>query len=184
MNRVEPIKDKKVVKEIADYLKEKNRREYMMFMIGVHCGPRVGELVKLRVIDVRRKEVFAVTGKGNKKIPRVIPKVLRKEIIEYTKGMEPYEYLFPSRNSNGKHGYITERRAKQIMEGIGEVFGLENFNTHSLRKTYAYTLYIKTNDLVLVQQALGHKNPSTTIKYLGIDQAYLIDNLGNIRLYD
>ena len=43
--------------------------------------------------------------------------------------------------------------------------------THSLRKSFAQRLYDKTGDIYLVQELLGHRNISTTPKYLGVNYA-------------
>ena len=43
--------------------------------------------------------------------------------------------------------------------------------THSLRKSFAQRLYDKTGDIYMVQELLGHKNISTTQKYLGVNYA-------------
>ena len=43
--------------------------------------------------------------------------------------------------------------------------------THSLRKSFAQRLYDKTGDIYLVQELLGHRNISTTQKYLGVNYA-------------
>ena len=43
--------------------------------------------------------------------------------------------------------------------------------THSLRKSFAQRVYNKSGDLYLVQELLGHRNISTTQKYLGVNYA-------------
>ena len=41
--------------------------------------------------------------------------------------------------------------------------------THSLRKSFAQRLYEATGDIFAVQEMLGHRNVSTTQKYLGVN---------------
>ena len=55
MNTVEPIRDMKLIWDIEDYLKEKNERDFMMFEIGIFCGLRISDILKLQVRD--RKSV-------------------------------------------------------------------------------------------------------------------------------
>lgn len=43
-------------------------------------------------------------------------------------------------------------------------------NSHSLRKTWGYTVYKKTKDIGLVMKALNHSNPIVTLKYIGIEE--------------
>lgn len=53
MNYVEPIRDKTTVQDIADYLREKDPKYYIMYMIGIYSGLRVSDILKLKVRDVR-----------------------------------------------------------------------------------------------------------------------------------
>ncbi|HDO9427531.1 TPA: integrase, partial [Clostridioides difficile] len=48
-----PVKDKRMVLNIQEYLKEKSVRNYVLFVLGVATGYRAGDLVKLQVRDVR-----------------------------------------------------------------------------------------------------------------------------------
>ena len=43
--------------------------------------------------------------------------------------------------------------------------------THSLRKSFAQRVYDQSGDIYLVQELLGHKNISTTQRYLGVNYA-------------
>ena len=49
MNYVEPIRDKTTVQDIADYLREKDPKYYIMYMIGIYSGLRVSDILKLKV---------------------------------------------------------------------------------------------------------------------------------------
>ena len=42
---------------------------------------------------------------------------------------------------------------------------------HSLRKSFAQRVYEQSGDIYLVKELLGHKNISTTQKYLGVNYA-------------
>lgn len=181
MNKVEPIKDKNILNEIVDDLRDKNQRDCLLFLFGFCCGPRISEMITLRVIDVKNKDVVKINAsKNNKKLEIPIPKILKKEIKEYCKNKEVFEYLFESRQG----GHISRQRASQICKQIAEIYALENFNTHSLRKTFAHMLYEKTKDIALVQMALGHESPATTIKYLGLEQEYLRSKMDRFNPFD
>ena len=43
--------------------------------------------------------------------------------------------------------------------------------THSLRKSFAQRVYEESSDIYLVQELLGHRNVSTTQKYIGVNYA-------------
>lgn len=58
MNTVEPIRDINTVMDIADYLKSKNERDYVMFMFGIYTGLRISDMLNFiwRVIVEKNKE--------------------------------------------------------------------------------------------------------------------------------
>lgn len=56
MNFVEPIRDKATVQDIADYLKDRHEKYYIMFLIGIYSGLRISDILKLKVRDVRGKK--------------------------------------------------------------------------------------------------------------------------------
>lgn len=43
--------------------------------------------------------------------------------------------------------------------------------THSLRKSFAQRVYEESGDIYLVRELLGHRNVSTTQKYIGVNYA-------------
>lgn len=49
-----PIKDIEQLKDIRDYLKAKNERDYVLFMLGIMTGYRAGDLVSLKVRDIKK----------------------------------------------------------------------------------------------------------------------------------
>lgn len=55
MNKVEPIRDKNKIKEIKNILKKKSERNYMLFVLGINTGLRIGDLLSLKVEDVKDK---------------------------------------------------------------------------------------------------------------------------------
>lgn len=67
MNTVEPIRDMNIVWDVADYLKARNERDYVLFMFGIYTGLRISDILKLRVRDVREKDYVYIrenkTGK-------------------------------------------------------------------------------------------------------------------------
>ncbi len=176
MNKVAPISDKNLINEIVEDLKQENSRDYILFMVGICCGPRISEMICLRVVDVKNKESMKIKAtKNNKSLEVPIPKILQKELKEYCKGKDATDFLFPSRQG----GHITRQRASQIAKRIADKYDIENFNTHSFRKTFARRLYELTKDIALVQMALGHQSVATTIKYLGLEQEYLHNKLND-----
>lgn len=178
-----PIMVSEQVLDIEDYLKYRSERDYVLFLLGITTGYRAGDLVKLKVRDIKealKRNLFIIKeGKkyNTKRIraknrkPREVeirPKVA-KILKEYIKDMRDYEYIFKSRKGRNQH--IGVQAVSNILKEAGEYFGLHNISAHSMRKTYAYKLYIESDrDIVLVKEALGHSSVEETKRYIGLDK--------------
>lgn len=52
MSTVQPIREKKKVREIDTYLRGKSDRDHILWLIGIQTGLRVSDIVKLRAGDI------------------------------------------------------------------------------------------------------------------------------------
>ncbi|MUV39460.1 putative integrase/recombinase YoeC [Lentibacillus sp. JNUCC-1] len=97
MNFVQPIRDPEYIRVIKKFLKEKNERNYMLFLTGINSGLRISDILKLRVSDVRRP-YFNIKEQKTSKAKRIaMTPLLQRELKAYTEGKEDHEYLFKSR---------------------------------------------------------------------------------------
>lgn len=185
MNRkrpAKPITTTEKVLDLQDYLKYKSERNYILFLVGITTGYRTGDLVKLKVRDIkealRRKEFTIYEGKKmhsknirekNRK-PRsveVLPGVA-KILNRYIEDKKDYEYIFPSRKGQNKP--IGVQAVSNILKEAGSYFGLYDISAHTMRKTYAYKIYIESDkDIVAVKELLGHRSIEETKRYIGLD---------------
>lgn len=194
---VEPIRNKVDVKRAIDYLEKKvndsrnkrpdiyfaNRRNLLLFQVGINVGLRVSDLTKLtwgHFLANDMETFLTINNKKEKKTGKlkvIVPNAMIKSaIIEYLNDCEelpkPTDFMF-SNSKTGKNisQSTVERCVKDIANELG-FFG--EYNTHSLRKTYAYHLFMNLEQqgnplaLEIVQHSLNHKNQSTTLRYLGI----------------
>lgn len=53
MNIVELLRDKDDIQAMKDYLSSWNEKYYMLFLLGINTGFRVGDILKLKVKDVQ-----------------------------------------------------------------------------------------------------------------------------------
>lgn len=168
MNTVQPIRDIEQVLDIADYFRERNKRDYVMFMIGIYSGLRISDILKLRVRDVKDKDYIAMREmKTNKEKRFAINEELKPILADYITGMKDYEFLFKSGGSNTP---ITRQQAYNIMKMAAKEFDLDSIGTHTLRKTWGYHMYQQTKDAVTIMQILNHSDISITLRYIGINQ--------------
>ena len=175
-----PIKIKSKVLDIQDYLKEKSERDYVLFVLGIATGYRAGDLVLLQVRDIKEAlrvgyfEILEGKKKNSKNIRKSNIKPRRAFIVEklekilksYIKGKKDYDYMFPSR----KGDHIGVPRVTTILSEAGNRFGLKNITAHSMRKTYAYQLWVDNDfNTLLIKELLGHSSIEETKRYLGLD---------------
>lgn len=169
MNTVEPIRDKKIIEDVADFLKSKNERNYVLFMFGIYSGRRISDILKFRVRDVRNKNNVSIKEqKTGKEMKFPINEVLKPIIKEYIEGKPDYEFLFKSRK--GKNEPITRQQAYNILNEAADAFDLYSIGTHTMRKTLGYHMYQQSHDIELVRKILNQTDEKSTRRYIGIDQ--------------
>lgn len=178
MNKTtEPIRDNKKLQELFLYLKGKNIRNYVLAKVQLNTALRISDVVVLSVKDVMHRsgnfrEYIAIkerkTGKERHiAINNSLKTVLKSYIKEYDLQYE--DYLFPSRKS--ANGHITTTQAHRIFQDAGNALHIDNFNSHSLRKTWGFKAYKETKNIALIMQVYGHTSATQTLKYIGITQS-------------
>ena len=157
-----------------------------LFMLGVSTGRRISKLLSLQIGDVYQNGK-AVTDllfdksivKGGE-VSRSVPvnrdgRQAIDELVEWHRdryeNTEPDRPLFPSRQKSGTVP-MHRQTAHDILKTAFTSAGLNGkLATHSLRKSFAQRVYDQSGDIFLVQELLGHKNVSTTQRYLGVNYA-------------
>lgn len=170
MNTVEPIRDFNLILDIADYLKDKCERDYVLYMFGLYSGLRISDILPLKVRDVRGASYISIREKKTGKEKRFpINDELQKIIKHYIKGKRDYEYLF--RRTKGKNEPISRQRVWQILNDAANFFEYKDkIGCHTLRKTFGYWLYQDTKDAASIMDILNHSDISITKRYIGVTQ--------------
>src|SRR5574340_615861 len=159
---------KRLLKELKGRTDFSALRDRAMIEVLLGTGIRLGELAALDMDDIDLDaEHLRVRGKGD--VPQVkfiktdLRTLLRRYLAERRRhGRPEMEALFLS-NRDGRlcQRQIANRRAHWLRKA-----GIEKELTpHGLRPTFATHLYGATNDLLVVQRALGHRDVSTTQIY-------------------
>jgi integrase len=73
------------------------------------------------------------------------------------------DYLFPSRIRASRH--LSTRQYARIVRGWASLIGLDpgEYGIHSLRRTKATLIYLRTKNLPSVQLLLGHPKIESTV---------------------
>lgn len=168
MNFVQPIRDPRLVEDIANYLKKRNERDYIMFLLGIYTGRRISDILKFKVGDVKGKKHFTIREqKTRKQIFLEFNPKLKKALDEYIHDLDPDDYLIKSRQ--GYNRPLHRTTAYKILREAAFAFNIyEPIGTHTLRKTFGYHFYKQTNDVVTLMEIFNHSHPSITLRYIGI----------------
>ena len=182
MEFVEPIRDKQKIETVKVILKRSGMRDFLLFLMGINCGLRISDILKLKVKDVMNMEYIEIkeqkTGK-NKKIP--ITDSFKEPLHEFIQGRKPNEWLFTSKR--GGNAPITRIQAYRIISNACVDAGINTrIGTHTLRKTFGYHFYQEKKDIALLQMILNHSAPSVTLRYIGINQDIIDANLKTFSL--
>ncbi|GHV40138.1 site-specific integrase [Synergistales bacterium] len=180
MELVEPIKD---IQKIAD-MKEALRinpntglRDEAMFVMGINTGLRISDIVTMVTDDVLdgmiyRESVVLKERKTGKRKVFPLNESVRKTLKIYldTRNVVNDEPLFPSRSKKN----MSRVRFWQILNKAATKIGLKHIGTHTLRKTFGYHVFVKSErNLALVQKLLNHSSSIETLRYIGIAQEEL-----------
>lgn len=188
MEFVHPIRDNEQVHEIERRLYERRGdsgkawRQYMLFELGIYTGLRISDLARLRVEDVRGREVLTMreqkTGKKTDlPLSRKIQRIARQEL----KNLPGERYIFLSPHKSKPTKKHPERRAGleqpigrktayNYVNDISREIGIDfQIGCHTLRKTFGYHFYKKTGKIGLLTIWFNHSSEQVTKRYIGID---------------
>ena len=169
---VDPIRDEKNIKAIRKILSD-NPRNHLLFVMGINNGLRTGDLLKLKVEDVRTlKEgdnINIKEGKTGKQNILVINKTVHKVLSQYLTECKPHDndYLFKSRKGNKP---ITIQTVNAYLKEWTLAINLKgNYGAHSLRKTWGYfQRKVFGVGFEVICKRYNHASPTVTMRYLGI----------------
>ncbi len=161
------------------------KRNETLLIVGIGMALRVSELVGLNVSDVYDEEkvklyvtIRAETAKNKKERNIRIGDEIQRAIadfiswkVEKGESLDLNAPLFISQ----KGGHLTRIALFQTVKKIFSAAGIEQ-SPHSLRKTGATIYYIESNyDLIATQLFLGHADPSTTRRYIGLTTNQIVE---------
>lgn len=182
MNEVGPIRDPEKIRDISEYLKKTNMRNYIMFCMGIYTGLRISDILKFRVRDLKNKDIVYIKEKKTSKPKQLqINTILKKELKAYLEEKDGNEYLIKS--AHGVNQHLKRNEAYKIIKSVCEMFGIEKTGTHTMRKTFGYHYYKKTGDIVTLQKWYNHSHPSVTLRYIGIEQDEINKTVKNFRYW-
>ena len=145
------------------------QRDRLILEVFLGTGIRLQELVDLRIedVDLEAKHLHIRSAKGGVPQVKFLHTRLRGLLRTYLKwrvrqGTEQCSALFISQRSTR----LSPRQIAYRLDYWLREAGIDKpLTPHSLRHTFATRLYARTNDLLVVQRALGHRQIATTEIY-------------------
>ena len=166
--KAEPIKNRKDIEKIEQYLKLHNKRDYVIWVLGMNSGLRVSDIVGLNVSDVVNKTHITIVEKKTQKLKSFyINDKLKRVLKDFTKGKNLEEPLFL-----GKQGKRLDRSQvyRFIVRACKENGITAHISTHTMRKSFGYHHYQKFKDPIVLQKIFNHSSQRITLMYIGVEQ--------------
>jgi integrase len=170
---VDPIRRMKDIQAISKMLSD-NPRNNLLFVMGTNNGLRTGDLLKLKVSDVKGMKVgdtlIIKEGKTGKRNILVMNKSIHKSLQIYLDALQPTDddALFASRK--GRRSITIQCVNNMVKKWVSEINLKGNYGAHSLRKTWGYvqrTTYGVGFEILC--KRFNHSSPAITMRYLGIE---------------
>ncbi|MCY6485887.1 tyrosine-type recombinase/integrase [Clostridium aestuarii] len=180
MERVEPIRSEKKIKDLKKYLLGYNNiRNYTLIVLGLNSALRISDILNLTwdsVYDFEestlRSHVYIKekkTGKDKKFLLNNNAVFALNKLKKQLGHINTLDYVFQSREGQNKP--ITRSMALKIVKNSCNAVGIkEKIGCHSLRKTFGYHSWKKGVPLPVLMELYNHSNQSVTKLYLGISQ--------------
>ncbi len=152
-----------------------NQRDFVIGMVLITTGIRVGELVKVCwkdfFIGINGHVGLVVKGKGDKERVVKIRRDVWAEIIKYRRSLGLSDDTIGADNSpflvNRKGGRLSDRYVRMIIKKAGEKAGIrKQISPHWLRHTSASLALLGGASVKQVQAQLGHSSIVITERYL------------------
>ena len=177
MRRIHKIKTKKTVKEVIsdegiEQLRDKCPclRDLAIIDMLYSTGMRVGELVKLNVVDINFEERECVVfGKGDKE---------RRVYFDAKTKLHLQAYLESRTDANpalfvtldAPHDRLKISGVEIRIRQLGRSLSMEKIHPHKFRRTMATRAIDKGMPIEQVQKILGHSQIDTTMQYAIVNQ--------------
>ena len=137
-------------------------------MTAYAAGLRASEIANLKVgdIDSKNMEIFIRQGKGQIDRYSLLSSLNLAVLRQYYKQYRPVLWLFPGQDPAKP---INVKTLSMIFKNIK----VKIVSIHSLRHSFATHLLEDGVDICHIQKLLGHKNISTTSRYLHLTRLHL-----------
>ena len=156
-------KPNEMAKFLAVLAVAQNPKAKLMLSLFINTGIRFDELVTLTWGKVNLEQLeITVLGKGRKWRTVPIAQPLRDFLAELRNGHTDDELLFPTESKKGKWD---NSDANKMIGRLCQRAGIKRYTCHQFRHYFATHLQKAGVRIKVVQELLGHAQPSTTFDF-------------------
>ena len=186
-NVVEPIRNKKDLERIEEFLERHSKRNRLIFAFGINTGLRVSDILGLNVEDVDGKSYVEIKEKKTGKYKRFPLNTKLKALIkDYLQNERCKNYSLAENEPlflGKKHCRLDRSQVYRFLNEACQQLGITaNVGTHTMRKSFGYHFYKQYNDVALLQKILNPSSPAITLRYIGIAQEEIDFSYNNFEL--
>lgn len=156
----------------------------MLISIGCYAGLRIGDIIKLRWMDVLEKESIEIVEEKRKKKRSITLNPNLVKIISKSYQIvrpDPASFIFTNRKSIEDKDVMSvqyiNRKLKRILKHYK--VKVDKVSSHTLRKTFGrrvFELNYKSDEaLIKLSQMFNHANTAITRRYIGIQAEAIKD---------
>jgi site-specific recombinase XerD len=154
------------------------KRDYALLLFFITTGMRRQEVIGLRGSDIElRKDDLVVRCrvKGGDYVGRAVNETLvREALLDYLESCDRMNVLGSNRSLWTRHdragrsgASLSSHSFDKNLKRYAREAGIEKIHIHQTRHTFARIISEETGSIIETQDALGHKNLTTTRVYIG-----------------
>ena len=179
---VQPIRELTHIQSIKKILASKPR-DLLLFTMGINNGIRTGDLLKLKISDIKSVKPNQAIQIKESKTGKTNTLFINREVYKALRGhldaLNPKDddYLFASKKGAQKPLQI-QTVNRMIKSWCWTINLPGNYGAHSLRKTFGYIQRTKFGvGFEILWKRFNHSSPAVTMRYLGIEDAEVLEIL-------
>lgn len=138
-----------------------NIKHKCMLMLGYSAGLRLGEIIRLRIVDIdrERKQIRVAQSKGKKDRYAKLSTKFLVILDQYMEKYQPKDFVF----EGAAGAEYSPSSLQNIIKAAAQKARIQkNTTMHTLRHTFATHCLENGVDLRYIQSMLGHENSKTT----------------------
>ena len=176
MAATHPIRDKRQVRELANYFLCKGQlRNHCLVVLGVHTALRISDLLRLKWDDVYdfergvvRSSIVLVEKKTRKSKTVALNNKAISALQIFSHNAADGRFLFENLQT---HRAISRVQAYRIIRSAAQTLFIDTrVSCHSLRKTFGYHAWKNGASPVVIMEIYNHSSLAVTRRYLGVTQ--------------